>query len=198
MSEIRARVNLKVGPKSDIDAEIISFTCFDKDNEHVAIVFKQADIKQEAPIVRVHSECLTGDVFHSSRCDCGEQLDESIDIMSKQGGIILYMRQEGRGIGLYNKIDAYVLQSQGLNTYQANNELGFDDDQRSFEHAIAMLNGLDISKFKLLTNNPKKAKALAEHFTVVEVINTKVHLKQDNADYLAAKKAHGNHNIDLD
>ncbi|WP_448212973.1 GTP cyclohydrolase II [Colwellia sp. MEBiC06753] len=198
MSQIRARVKLKVGPHSDIDAEIVSFTCFDKDNEHVAIVFKQADLTQKVPLVRVHSECLTGDVFHSSRCDCGEQLDESIAMMAEQGGVILYMRQEGRGIGLYNKIDAYVLQSQGLNTYQANKHLGFDDDQRSFEHAIAMLNALNISELKLLTNNPKKAKALAEKVKVAEVVNTSVHIKPDNASYLAAKKQHGKHDIDID
>lgn len=107
------------------------------------------------------------------------------------------MRQEGRGIGLYNKIDAYVLQSQGLNTYQANNHLGFDDDQRSFEHAIAMLKAMNISSIKLLTNNPKKAKALAEHVSVTEVVNTSVHVKSDNKEYLAAKKQHGNHDIKL-
>lgn len=197
MSEIRARVSLKVGSKSDIDAEIISFTCFDKDNEHVAIVFKQADLNQDVPLVRVHSECLTGDVFHSSRCDCGEQLDEAIETMADVGGVILYMRQEGRGIGLYNKIDAYVLQSQGLNTYQANNELGFDDDQRSFEHAIAMLNAMDIDAIKLMTNNPRKAKALSEHVDVQAIVNTQVHMKSDNKEYLAAKKQHGKHDISI-
>ncbi|MCH2058376.1 MAG: GTP cyclohydrolase II RibA [Thalassotalea sp.] len=197
MSEIRARVSLKVGSKSDIDAEIISFTCFDKDNEHVAIVFKQADLNQDVPLVRVHSECLTGDVFHSSRCDCGEQLDEAIETMADIGGVILYMRQEGRGIGLYNKIDAYVLQSQGLNTYQANNELGFDDDQRSFEHAIAMLNAMDIDAIKLMTNNPRKAKALSEHVDVQAIVNTQVHMKSDNKEYLAAKKQHGKHDISI-
>ena len=198
MSEIRARVNLKVGKNSDIDAELLSFTCFDSDNEHVAVVFKQADLNQGVPLVRVHSECLTGDVFHSSRCDCGEQLDEAIELMAEQGGVILYMRQEGRGIGLYNKIDAYVLQSQGLNTYQANNHLGFDDDQRSFDHAIAMLQAMDIDKLKLLTNNPKKAKALSESVEVTEVVNTQVHLKDDNSQYLSAKKQHGKHSIDVD
>ncbi len=197
MSEIRARVSLKVGSKSDIDAEIISFTCFDKDNEHVAIVFKQADLNQDVPLVRVHSECLTGDVFHSSRCDCGEQLDEAIETMADIGGVILYMRQEGRGIGLYNKIDAYVLQSQGLNTYQANNELGFDDDQRSFEHAIAMLNAMDIDAIKLMTNNPRKAKALSEHVDIQAIVNTQVHMKSDNKEYLAAKKQHGKHDISI-
>ena len=132
MNKIRARVNLKVGLHSDIDAEIATFKAFDENHEHLALIFQQADKTQKAPLVRMHSECLTGDVFHSSRCDCGEQLDETINLMKDRGGIILYLRQEGRGIGLYNKMDAYVLQSQGMDTYQANKHLGFAEDARSF------------------------------------------------------------------
>lgn len=104
----------------------------------------------------MHSECLTGDVFHSSRCDCGEQLEETINLMGDAGGIILYLRQEGRGIGLYNKIDAYRLQSQGMDTYEANHHLGFEDDLRDFEEAAQMLKALGVDKIRLVTNNPKK------------------------------------------
>ncbi|MGO3799020.1 MAG: GTP cyclohydrolase, partial [Vibrio casei] len=99
MAEVRARVDFKVGSKSDIDAEILSFHGLKTDKEHVAIIFQSADKSDHAPLVRMHSECLTGDVFHSSRCDCGEQLDETIIKMGQHGGILLYLRQEGRGIG---------------------------------------------------------------------------------------------------
>ncbi len=139
MAEIRNRIALKVGEKSKIQAEIVSFNNLTSDKEHIAVIFKQADTLQETPLVRVHSECLTGDVFHSSRCDCGEQLDESMQRMGKEGGVILYLRQEGRGIGLYNKIDAYKLQDEGMNTYEANNHLGFKDDLRDFNEAGQMI-----------------------------------------------------------
>ncbi|MFV8440205.1 GTP cyclohydrolase II, partial [Vibrio owensii] len=173
MAEVRARVDFKVGAKSNIDAEILSFHGLKTDKEHVAIIFKQADQTQDMPLVRMHSECLTGDVFHSSRCDCGEQLEETINRMGESGGIILYLRQEGRGIGLYNKIDAYRLQSQGMNTYEANNHLGFDDDLRDFTEAAQMLEALGVSKIRLVTNNPKKIRELSEYgIEISEVVNT--------------------------
>ena len=159
MAEVRARVKLNVGQHSQIPAEIVSFYGLQDGEEHVALIFNQAD-KDEVPLIRMHSECLTGDVFHSSRCDCGEQLNECIETMHEQGGIILYLRQEGRGIGLYNKIDAYVLQSQGMNTYEANNHLGFDDDLRNFSDAVLMLQALGLEHVKLMTNNPRKLNAL--------------------------------------
>ena len=152
MAEVRARVDFKVGVNSDIEAELLSFRGLLTDKEHVAVIFKKADINQDAPLVRMHSECLTGDVFHSSRCDCGEQLDETIRRMAESGGIILYLRQEGRGIGLYNKIDAYKLQSEGMNTYEANNHLGFGDDLRDFTEAAQMLLALNLNKVRLVTN----------------------------------------------
>ncbi|TMX44973.1 GTP cyclohydrolase, partial [Vibrio sp. Hep-1b-8] len=99
MAEVRARVEFKVGANSSIDAELLSFHGLKTEKEHVAVIFKHADQTQQTPLVRMHSECLTGDVFHSSRCDCGEQLDETINRMAESGGIILYLRQEGRGIG---------------------------------------------------------------------------------------------------
>ncbi|USD66389.1 GTP cyclohydrolase II [Vibrio sp. SCSIO 43136] len=197
MAEVRARVNLKVGSKSHIEAEILSFYGLKTDKEHVALIFKQADT-QQTPLVRMHSECLTGDVFHSSRCDCGEQLDETIEKMGQAGGIILYLRQEGRGIGLYNKIDAYRLQSEGMNTYEANNHLGFGDDLRDFTEAAQMLKALDVNKIRLVTNNPKKIRELKEHgIEIDEVVNTLAHVKDGNESYLKAKASHGKHNLDV-
>ncbi|EHA1099551.1 GTP cyclohydrolase II [Vibrio alginolyticus] len=196
MAEVRARVDFKVGAKSNIDAEILSFHGLKTDKEHVAIIFKQADQTQDMPLVRMHSECLTGDVFHSSRCDCGEQLEETINRMGESGGIILYLRQEGRGIGLYNKIDAYRLQSQGMNTYEANNHLGFDDDLRDFTEAAQMLEALGVNKIRLVTNNPKKIRELSEYgIEIGEIVNTSAHIKDGNENYLKAKVSHGKHDL---
>lgn len=196
MAEVRARVDLKVGAKSSIDAEILSFKGLKTEKEHVAVIFKSVDKTQEIPLVRMHSECLTGDVFHSSRCDCGEQLEETIEKMGEFGGIILYLRQEGRGIGLYNKIDAYRLQSQGMNTYEANNHLGFGDDLRDFTEAAQMLKALNVDKIRLITNNPKKINELKQHgIDIVEVVNTAAHIKAGNESYLRAKVSHGKHNL---
>ncbi|WP_150115000.1 GTP cyclohydrolase II [Vibrio sp. VPAP30] len=198
MAEVRARVDFKVGAKSNIDAELLSFHGLKTEKEHVAVVFKKADKTQAIPLVRMHSECLTGDVFHSSRCDCGEQLDETINRMAESGGIILYLRQEGRGIGLYNKIDAYKLQSEGMNTYQANNHLGFGDDLRDFTEAAQMLKALGAEKIRLVTNNPKKIRDLEEHgIEIDEVVNTLAHVKDGNESYLKAKMSHGKHNLDV-
>ncbi|WCE31249.1 GTP cyclohydrolase II [Vibrio sp. SCSIO 43137] len=198
MAEVRARVALKVGLKSNIDAEILSFRGLKSDKEHVALVFKSADSHKQTPLVRMHSECLTGDVFHSSRCDCGEQLEETITKMGSEGGIILYLRQEGRGIGLYNKIDAYRLQSQGMNTYEANNHLGFGDDLRDFEEAAQMLSALGINKINLITNNPKKINEIQEYGIEIEqVVHTAAHVKSGNENYLKAKVSHGKHQLDI-
>lgn len=198
MAEVRARVDFKVGAQSSIDAEILSFKGLRTDKEHVAVIFQQADSQQTVPYVRMHSECLTGDVFHSSRCDCGEQLEETIQRFGQTGGIILYLRQEGRGIGLYNKIDAYRLQSEGLDTYEANRQLGFADDLREFDEAAEMLLALGVEKIKLVTNNPRKVTELSKHgIEVSEVVNTSAHLKAGNENYLKAKVSHGKHMLDL-
>jgi len=199
MAEVRTRISLKVGSNSDIPAEMVSFKELNSDKEHVALVFGLADKSQKVPLVRIHSECLTGDVFHSSRCDCGEQLDEAIELMAAEGGIILYLRQEGRGIGLYNKIDAYKLQSEGMNTYQANNHLGFGDDLRDFTEAGQMLEALNVSTLKLMTNNPIKAKALIDYgLTVEKEVNTSTHIKDGNEDYLKAKVTNAGHKLSFD
>ncbi|WP_390904523.1 GTP cyclohydrolase II [Vibrio pomeroyi] len=198
MAEVRARIDFKVGVTSSIDAELLSFHGLKTDKEHVAVIFKSADKTQDIPLVRMHSECLTGDVFHSSRCDCGEQLDETIRIMGETGGVILYLRQEGRGIGLYNKIDAYRLQSEGMNTYEANNHLGFGDDLRDFTEAAEMLRALGTTKIRLVTNNPKKINELKEFgIEIAEVVNTSAHIKSGNESYLKAKVSHGKHNLDI-
>ncbi|OBU18132.1 GTP cyclohydrolase II [Photobacterium aquimaris] len=197
MITVRARVSFKIGQRSQIPAEFLSFYGFKSGKEHIAIIFKQADTTT-VPLVRLHSECLTGDVFHSSRCDCGEQLNETIEKMHQSGGIILYLRQEGRGIGLYNKIDAYHLQNQGMNTYEANNHLGFADDLRDFKEGADALCALGINKIRLITNNPKKEIELAKHnIQIIEVLNTQVYIKDDNQEYLQAKLSHGNHNLSL-
>lgn len=198
MAEVRARVSLKVGAKSNIDAEILSFHGLASEKEHVALIFKSADKNCLSPLVRMHSECLTGDVFHSSRCDCGEQLEETINKMAEEGGIILYLRQEGRGIGLYNKIDAYRLQSEGMNTYEANNHLGFGDDLRDFTEAAQMLKALGANRIRLITNNPKKIKDIQNlGIELTEVINTSAHIKHGNESYLKAKVSHGKHKLDI-
>ncbi|MDA0143909.1 GTP cyclohydrolase II [Vibrio sp. RW] len=198
MAEVRARIDLKVGVTSSIDAELLSFHGLKTDKEHVAVIFRSADKTQDIPLVRMHSECLTGDVFHSSRCDCGEQLDETIRIMGETGGVILYLRQEGRGIGLYNKIDAYRLQSEGMNTYEANNHLGFGDDLRDFTEAAEMLRALGTTKIRLLTNNPKKINELRSFgIEIEEVVKTSAHIKSGNESYLKAKVSHGKHNLDI-
>ena len=198
LSSIRTRVPFQVGRRSDIPAEMLSFTDLYSDKEHVALVFKNADSQQTTPLVRIHSECLTGDVFGSSRCDCGEQLNEAIEKMAEQGGIILYMRQEGRGIGLYNKLDAYELQIKGVDTYSANNQLGFDDDLRDFSEAAQMLKAMGVSELKLLSNNPKKQAALEQNgIAVKELQSTGVYRKVDNHYYLETKASRGKHRLKL-
>lgn len=199
MVNIRARVPFKVGQKSNIQADLLSFNGLESGKEHVAVIFQAADTKQAVPLVRMHSECLTGDVFHSSRCDCGEQLDETIEKMGELGGVILYLRQEGRGIGLYNKIDAYELQSQGMNTYEANNHLGFGDDLRDFTEAALMLKALGLNEIRLVTNNPKKIRELEENGIIItEVVGTKAHVKEGNESYLKTKASHGKHRFHFD
>ncbi|MBO4160956.1 MULTISPECIES: GTP cyclohydrolase II [Micromonospora] len=141
-----------------------------------------------APLVRPHSECLTGDVFGSQRCDCGPQLREAVQRITEAGGFLLYLRQEGRGIGLYPKLDAYALQDAGLDTYEANVALGHDEDERDYRAAAQMLAVLGVPELVLLSSNPDKAEQLARlGVAVAEVVPTGVFLSPANADYLAAK-----------
>jgi len=146
------------------------------------------------PLVRPHSECLTGDVFGSQRCDCGPQLREAVERVANVGGFVLYLRQEGRGIGLYAKLDAYALQDTGLDTYQANLALGHAEDERDYTAAAQMLAALGANRIALLSNNPDKAEQLERlGMTIVERVPTGVFLSPANADYLAAKASHAGH-----
>ena len=150
------------------------------------------------PLVRPHSECLTGDVFGSQRCDCGAQLREAVERIAVAGGYLLYLRQEGRGIGLYRKVDAYLLQDAGLDTYDANLALGHAEDERDYTVAAQMLAALDVTAVALLTNNPDKAAQLSRlGVTVTEEVPTGVHLSATNAGYLATKARRGAHTIYL-
>jgi GTP cyclohydrolase II len=150
------------------------------------------------PLVRPHSECLTGDVFGSQRCDCGSQLREAVERIADSGGFLLYLRQEGRGIGLYAKLDAYALQDAGLDTYEANLALGHREDERSYLVAAQMLHALGASRLALLSNNPDKARQLRRFgITVTGQVPTGVHLSAANARYLATKAASGAHTLDI-
>lgn len=170
---------------------------FDGEEEHFAIIFGDLE-KNDNPIVRIHSECMTGDLFLSKRCDCGDQLNEAIDLMAENGGIILYLRQEGRGIGLYNKFKAYKLQDTGLNTFEANLELGLEKDSRDFIIAADMLKALGKKNVFLLSNNDNKKHQLMENgINVLKMIPTSVYVNVHNKKYLEAKKNHANHNINF-
>ncbi len=150
------------------------------------------------PLVRLHSECLTGDVLGSRRCDCGPQLREAVERIADAGGYLLYLRQEGRGIGLYDKIEAYALQDAGLDTYDANLALGHRADERDYTVAAQMLRALGVPSVALLTNNPDKADQLTRlGVTVIDKVATHVHLSTENAGYLDTKARRGGHSLDL-
>ncbi|MBK8969744.1 MAG: GTP cyclohydrolase II [Saprospiraceae bacterium] len=155
---------------------------------HIAFVAEGFDPSVPVP-VRIHSECMTGDVFGSRRCDCGEQLDASLRIAAEQGGVVVYLRQEGRGIGLINKLKAYNLQEVGLNTAEANTHLGFDVDARQYECAVFILQDLKIGAVELITNNPEKVDALRRSpVEVSAVIPLVVEPHDDNRGYLVTKQ----------
>lgn len=157
-------------------------------NNHVAIIYGKVNVNYPV-LVRIHSECLTGDALYSLRCDCGFQLESSLSMISKIGnGILLYHRQEGRNIGLLNKIKAYFLQDQGYDTVDANRILGFSDDERDFRICVDMLNILGVKKIRLLTNNPQKVLVLSQAgINVVERIPLIVGNNFNNYNYLHTK-----------
>jgi GTP cyclohydrolase II len=189
--EIVARAKL---PLDDMPpTQIVALRASDDGQEHVALVVGAFGGKP--PLVRLHSECLTGDVFGSLKCDCGPQLKEALHIIGENGGgVLLYLRQEGRGIGLANKIRAYSLQDRGLDTVDANLRLGFADDIRDYGHAAAMLRALGIHRVRLLTNNPNKVNGLeATGIAVVERVPHHMPANPHNADYLATKRKRSGH-----
>lgn len=164
---------------------------------HLALVHE--DYVEGSPtLIRLHSECITGDLFGSKRCDCGEQLHFALQQIAAQKGILLYLRQEGRGIGIINKLKAYQLQDQGLNTIDANIHLGLEVDARQYDIGIAMLKHLGVERVHLLTNNPEKVSALDQ--SIIEVISRQpiiIPPSDENADYLKTKQQDMGHLFDL-
>ncbi|GAA5032983.1 MULTISPECIES: GTP cyclohydrolase II [Streptomyces] len=191
----RVRVPLRFGDGYSVDAELVTFHGLADEQEHLAVVLGEPG---PDPLVRLHSECLTGDVFGSARCDCGPQLREAVERIADRGGVLLYLRQEGRGIGLYNKLDAYALQDQGLDTYAANAALGLPEDGRDYTAAAQMLRALGIDSVDLLSNNPDKADQLRDlGITVARRVPTGVFTTAHNVRYLRAKVLQTQHTLPL-
>ena len=190
---IAARAKLPVAGSEN--SEIVAFRSPDSPGEHVALIIGQPDGRP--PLVRLHSECLTGDVLGSLKCDCGPQLHAAIHAMEDTGwGILLYLRQEGRGIGLVNKLRAYALQDQGFDTVDANTRLGFAVDARDFRVAARMLDLLGQTNIRLLTNNPEKVRVLeAAGITVAERVPIALPPNPFNAKYLATKRDRTGHQL---
>ncbi|APT71630.1 3,4-dihydroxy-2-butanone 4-phosphate synthase [Thermosipho sp. 1063] len=185
---------VKLPTKFDENFEIYTFkNNYDK-KEHVAIVKRPFF---DIPFVRIHSECATGDIFHSLRCDCGDQLEKSLKIISKNGGILIYLRQEGRGIGLNNKIKSYELQDRGFDTVDANLILGFREDERDYYIAYLILEKLGVKRIKLLTNNPRKEIELEKYGIKVETVSIYGNINKYNEKYLKTKVNKMGHKIKL-
>ena len=198
-------VPLRFGDGYATTARVSTFTGLADGLEHLALALgdwrgalARSAAGGPAPLVRPHSECLTGDVLGSERCDCGPQLREAVERIAGEGGFLLYLRQEGRGIGLYAKLDAYALQDSGLDTYDANVALGRGEDERDYTAAAQVLTALGVDRVRLLSNNPDKAAQLARlGIAVTERVPTGVHLSPANARYLSAKRDRTAHTLDL-
>ncbi|PQL90074.1 GTP cyclohydrolase II [Apibacter sp. wkB309] len=169
--------------------KIIAYS--DNENDwmpHLAMISKNTDLRKTVNI-RIHSECITGDLFHSKRCDCGKQLDAAMKYIHENGGVLLYLRQEGRNIGIINKLKAYNLQDKGLNTAEANIELGFPADARDFKIAVEILEDLGIQSVNLLTNNPEKISFIKDSsIKLVHRIPLEINPEKENLEYLKTKK----------
>lgn len=161
----------------------------ENEKEHLAIFTQNLS---DEPLVRIHSECLTGDALGSLKCDCGNQLKKSLQIISENGGMVIYLRQEGRDIGLLNKVNAYALQDKGYDTVEANHQLGFKADQRTYEIVEFILNHYSIKKLQLLTNNPDKLKAL-HNLNITKRVPIIIKSNKYNENYLNVKKEQMGH-----
>ncbi|CAN5271365.1 GTP cyclohydrolase II [soil metagenome] len=190
---IATRARLPVAASED--AEIVAFRSPEEPREHIALIVGKRD--SSPPVVRLHSECLTGDVLGSLKCDCGPQLHEALaQIAAGQWGVLLYLRQEGRGIGLVNKLRAYAMQDQGFDTVDANTRLGFAVDARDFSVAARMLDLLGIHDIRLLTNNPKKIAGLEQAgVKVIERLPLAILANPHNAHYLVTKRDRTGHQL---
>ena len=194
-------VPLRFADGFDTVARVLTFDGLVDGREHLALGLGDRVTSPDLPggplarpLVRLHSECLTGDVFGSQRCDCGAQMREAVELIAQEGGYLLYLRQEGRGIGLYGKLDAYALQDVGLDTYDANVALGFSPDARDYTAAAQMLHALGVEAVDLLSNNPDKAEQLGRlAVTVTQRVPTGVHRTPANARYLTTKAVRGAH-----
>lgn len=193
---IATRARLPVSAAED--AEIVAFRSASDMREHVALIIG-TQTGDRPPLVRLHSECLTGDILGSLKCDCGPQLDAALHAMAHEAdgggwGVLLYLRQEGRGIGLVNKLKAYRLQDQGFDTLEANRRLGFPEEARDFAIAARMLRLLGVNSIRLMTNNPEKVAALGEAgVTVIERVPHQLPANPHNARYLATKRDGAGH-----
>ncbi len=179
--------NIKISQKANLPTRFGTFKIIafkEDEKEHLAI-FKEP--LSDIPLVRVHSECLTGDAIGSLKCDCRDQLEYSLKTIEKENGMVIYLRQEGRNIGLLNKVNAYALQDEGLDTVEANHQLGFGDDERSYEIVEFILKYFNIKKIKFLTNNPKKIESLKE-IEIVSIVPIIMKSNEFNINYLKTKK----------
>ena len=197
-SLIEKQVDVKL-PTVHGDFELYAYKQISNGQEHLALV-KGTWNKNEPVLVRVHSSCLTGDIFGSCRCDCGPQLHSAMEMIEKEGrGVIVYMNQEGRGIGLLNKLKAYKLQEQGRDTVEANLELGFESDERDYGVGAQILRDLGVSKMRLMTNNPKKRAGLVGYgLEIVEVVQIGIKSNKHNKLYLITKRDKMGHSIKID
>lgn len=196
-TEVRACIEVDIAQTREFQGTFIGFSGFADGKDHAAIRLGP-DRPGEPPLVRLHSECLTGDVFGSMRCDCGPQFDEAIEKISEVGGYLLNLRQERRGIGLVKKLQSYDLQSKGYDTYEANEKLSLAPDLRDYSVAVQMLRALGVEQIRLLTHNPSKVSGLeANGIQVSERVPTSTFVNPHNRDYLLAKQQKGRHQFDL-